>query len=149
MDEAAITDYILHTFAGVETAAAMGYTFFFYGSDHKVPFVTLATEDNEYDRASDLNRPAVYRLNIGVSRRTYRSLFGAPPPPPAVGGAVDTGHDFTTLDQLLPHPVYAPQCWVCVLNPGEETFQKVRPLLAEAYERAAGRQAKRKDKGET
>lgn len=142
MDEAAITQYIIDTFAGVETSTAMGYTFFFYGSERKFPFATLATEDNEYDRVSHLDRPSVFRLNIGVSRATYHSLFGSTQPHLGPDGVVDTGHDFTALDQLLPHPVYAPQSWVCVLNPGAATFQTVRSLLAEAYERAARKQAK-------
>jgi hypothetical protein len=34
----------------------------------------------------------------------------------------------------MPHPVYGKMYWVCILNPGPETFQSVvRPLLAEAY----------------
>lgn len=143
MDEASITRYILESFANVETAATMGYTFFFYGSEHKLPFATLATQDNEYDAASQLNRPSVFRLNIGVSPGTYRALFGPQPPPPGDKGVVETGHDFTVLDQLLPHPVYAPQSWICVLNPSIETFQTVQPLLAEAYELAVKRQSKR------
>ncbi len=147
MDEIAITRYITDTFANVETATTQGYTFFFYGSDHKLPFATLATQDNDFDRASNLNRESVFRLNIGVSKDTYRSLFGPPPSPPGPTGVVDTGHDFSTLDQLLPHPVYAPQSWVCVLNPSVETFQAVKPLLAEAYDLAARRHAKREGRG--
>src|SRR5437763_14498011 len=108
MDEASIFQYITDTFDGVETASAEGYTFFFYGPDRKLPFATLVTRDNEYDRASHLDRPSVFRLNIGVSKDTYRSLFGPQPPRPGADGVVDTGHDFTALDQLLPHPVYAP-----------------------------------------
>ena len=143
MDEAAITQYILDTFADVETDAAMGYTFFFYGADHNLPFATLAIQDDEYDKASNLNRPAVFRLNIGVRKDTYRSLFGTQTPTLTAAGVVDTGHDFTVLDQILPHPVYAPQGWVCVLNPSPETFQtRVQSLLAEAYELAASRHPK-------
>src|SRR5262245_55021492 len=105
MDEAAITRYITETFAGVEVQLAMGYTFFFYGSERKLPFATLANADDDYDRASNLNRPGVFRLNIGVARDTYRSLFGPQPPSPGDAGVVNTGHDFTALDLLLPHPV--------------------------------------------
>ncbi|HEX5502790.1 MAG TPA: DUF6194 family protein, partial [Thermomicrobiales bacterium] len=47
-------------------------------------------------------------------------------------------------DRLLPHPVYAPQSWVCVLNPSDETFQTVRPLLAEAYDQAVNRHTARR-----
>ena len=41
--------------------------------------------------------------------------------------------------QIMPHPVYAPQSWVCVLNPSDATFQAVRQLLAEAYDLAVRR----------
>lgn len=35
----------------------------------------------------------------------------------------------------MPHPVYAPQFFVCILNPSEATFEEmVKPLLAEAYD---------------
>jgi Family of unknown function (DUF6194) len=78
----------------------------------------------------------------GVSKQTYRSLFGPQPPVPGSAGVVNTGHDFTALDQILPHPVYAPQSWVCVLSPSDATFQAtVRPLLAEAYDLAVSRHA--------
>ena len=100
------------------------------------------TKDNDYDRASNLDRPSVFRLNIGVSKHTYRSLFGPQPLRLDADGVVDTSHDFTALDQLLPHPMYAPQSWVCVLNPSDATFQAVRPLLAEAYDRSVRRHAK-------
>jgi len=103
----------------------------------------------DFDRASNLNRPGVFRLNIGVNKDTYRSLFGPQPPLPGASSVVDTGHDFTAVDQLMPHPVYAPQSWVCVLNPSEATFQAVRPLLAEAYELALRRYAKRRPAGES
>jgi hypothetical protein len=100
----------------------------------------------EFDRASNLDRPGVFRLNVGVGRETYRSLFGPRSGGDAAGPA-DAGHDFAALDRLLPHPVYAPQSWVCVLNPSAETFERVRPLLAEAYEQAAGRHARRRSPG--
>jgi hypothetical protein len=54
-------------------------------------------------------------------------------PASTVYSPVDTGHDFTVLDQLIPHPVYATQSWVSVLNPSAATFEAVRPLLDEAY----------------
>ena len=146
MDEASITQYIIDTFDGVETVTSSGNTFFFYGSDRKFPFVTLVTND-DYDQVSNLNRPSVFRLNIGISKQTYRSLFGSQPsqpPPSGAGGVVDSGYDFTALDQLMPHPVYGRMYWVCVLNPSAETFQEVvRPLLAEAYDMDVSKHAKR------
>jgi hypothetical protein len=139
MDENAIVEYITATFPNVETASSLGYTFFFAGSGRKTPFATIATKDNDYDQASNLDRPSVFRLNIGISRETYRSMFGPHPGAGGSSGVTDTGYDFTALDQILPHPTYAPQSWVCVLNPGEGTFPKVRSLLAEAYDIAAKR----------
>ena len=35
----------------------------------------------------------------------------------------------------MPHPVYARQNWVCILNPSEESFDRVvKPLLTEAHD---------------
>jgi Family of unknown function (DUF6194) len=151
MEQGAIRRYIADTFAGVDVVTptdgvGAGDTFFIYDPDrnlddrHRFPFATIVTKDyGEFDRASDLNRPGVFRLNIGVSRETYRAFFGPQPSVPGQAGVVETGHDFAALDQLLPHPVYATQSWVCVLNPSENTFETVRPLLAEAYEAAVRR----------
>ena len=164
MDEAAITRYITDTFAGVDVVVgsreagspevAWGDSFFSYDPDrnlppaHRFPFATIVTKDyGDFDCASQLNRPGVFRLNIGVGKETYRSLFGPQPPSPPSGGAVATGHDSTALDQIMPHPVYAPQSWVCVLNPSAATFEAVRPLLADAYQLAVSRHAKREARG--
>jgi hypothetical protein len=44
----------------------------------------------------------------------------------------------TALDRLMPHPVYATQHWVSILNPSAATFDTVvKPLLDEAHERVA------------
>src|SRR5690349_15098107 len=110
MDESFITSYIMETFPEVETELNYGYTFFFYRSDHKLPFTTIASSDNEYEQISNLDRPGVYRLNIGVSRETFQSLFGAE--------KVDlTQYDFAALDVIMPHPDYAKQHFICVLSP--------------------------------
>lgn len=142
MNEASIIQYITDTFDGIHTATAMGDTFFFYDPDGKFPFATLVTNDN-YDDGSNLKRPSVYRLNIGVGKQTFHSLFGTPSSSDEDGG-VESGYDLTALDQFMPHPTYGRMYWVCVLNPSEETFQtKVQPLLAEAYERDVRKYAKR------
>ena len=97
MDEAAVIHYITDTFAGVETTTAYDYTFFFYSSERKLPFATLANTDNEYDHISNLNRPGIFRLNIGVSKETFQSLFGTSK------GDV-SAYDYTSLDMLMPCP---------------------------------------------
>jgi hypothetical protein len=143
VDEASITQYIVDTFDGIETVTIPGATFFFYGSDHMLPFVTLVTND-DFDQASNLNRPSVFRLNAGIGKQTFLSLFGSKQPHPNSGDAPESRYDFTELDQLMPHPVYGHMYWVCVLNPGDATFQEaVRPLIAEAYELAVRRNNRR------
>ncbi len=136
MQEAEIAQYIVDTFHGVETTENLGYRFFFYGTDRMLPFATIATADSDYERISNHLRPGVYRLNIGVSRSTFRSLFGA-------DHAEVSRYDSTALDSIMPHPDYAAQNWICVLNPTEATFEQVRTFLAEAYELARVRAAKR------
>jgi hypothetical protein len=164
MDEASITKYIIDTFDGIDVVVASreagspeiawGDSFFSYDPgrqlppEHRFPFATIVTKDyGDFDCGSQLNRPGVFRLNIGISKETYRSLFGPQPAPPAANSVVETNHDFTTLDQLLPHPVYAPMSWVCVLNPSDTTFLTVQPLLAEAYQSAVRKYAKREPRG--
>jgi hypothetical protein len=136
INEAFLTRFISETFADVGATDAYGYTFFFYGSDHKLPFASLSSADNEYDKVSNLDRPGVFRLNIGLSKQVFEQLFGSAKP------ALDT-YDFTQLDTFMPHPEYAAQHFVCVLNPSEATFERVKTLLADAYAHAARRNARR------
>jgi hypothetical protein len=152
MDQEDIIQYVTETFTGVEVVRptdgpGAGDTFFFYDPQRNIdptrrlPFATIVTKDyGDFDNASQLNRPHVFRLNIGVSRDTFRALFGAAPGEQSERSA---SHDFAALDRLMPHPVYAPQSWVCVLNPSLETFEAVEPLLDDAYTRVATRHARR------
>ncbi len=81
MTESEVIQYIVNAFEGVDTVSSSGDTFFFYDPrselpvDHRFPFATLVTGDH-YDTALNLGRLSVFRLNIGVSAETYRSLFG-------------------------------------------------------------------------
>ena len=136
IDDTTIAQYIVDTFPGIETIDNMGYKFFFYGSDRMLPLATIATADNPGDNVSNLNRPGIFRLNIGVSRETFQSLFGT--------GKVDvSAYDFTVLDQIMPHPDYSAQSYICVLNPSATTYENVKGLLAGAYELAVRRHARR------
>jgi hypothetical protein len=143
VDETSVTRYITETFDGIDTVTIPGATFFFYNPDpdvppdHKFPFITFVTSD-DFDQFSDLSRPSVFRLNIGISKQTFRSLFGS-----QISFSGDS-YDFAALDKLMPHPVYGSMYWVCILNPGNATFETVvQPLLAEAYELVAGKHQRR------
>lgn len=136
MNEAEIAEYITDTFDNVHVLESNGNRFFYCGpfdlEHNKFPFTTLVTSD-EYDQFSDLNRPSVCRLNVGVSKTTFRELFGDN----------SEEHDFTALDHIMPHPVYGKMYWVCALNPGENTWETVKTLLAEAYDADKKKQEKR------
>jgi len=142
MDEDAVASWIDAAFAGTDRVVTDGSSFFFYDPDHLFPFATLVTT-NLYDQASDLDRPGVYRLNVGVSKETWIRLFGRPTTREqaahGLGSGTDVEHDFTALDTLMPHPVYGRMFWVSVLNPSVSTFELVKPLLADAYEREKSR----------
>ena len=109
------------------------------------PFATLVT-NNANDDFSDLDRPNVFRLNIGISKQSYLALFGVPISRAQAHGS-EPAYDFTVLDQLLPHPVYGRMYWACVLNPGKATFEtQVKPLLDEAYQMTVSKQKNRRER---
>jgi len=117
---------------------AWGDSFFFYDpddeeADRRFPFATIVTKDyTDFDTASDLDRPGVFRVNLRVGRERLASVVDA-------AGTVD----HTALDTLLPHPIYATQGWVSVLNPGERTSSVVAELLRAAHTDAVARHERR------
>lgn len=98
--------------------------------------LTFKEKDGPNDKASNVNRDGIYRLNLGISRETFSEMFGGIPKRPAAGKVVRTGHDFTKLDRVTPHPVYGWMSWIAVLNPSKETFEKLKPLTIEGVELA-------------
>lgn len=153
MNEVEISQYITDTFKGVDVVINSETSFFFYNPDsnilpdHKFPFVTIVTNDL-HDQFSNLNRPSIFRLNIGISKQTFQSLLGLPKRHSEKDSVPENAdpysdYDFTALNQVMPHPVYGRMYWVCILNPSDETFEtKVRPLLVEAYDLAVGKYAR-------
>jgi len=129
MNEEQIKAYILESVDGVESAVDEENLFFFYDRENRLPFATIVTND-KYDKYSDLDRDGVFRLNIAIGKTTYRSMFQDEEVP------AEAGYDFTALDVIMPHPEYGRVYWICVLSPSDATFEKVKPMLAEAYGRA-------------
>jgi hypothetical protein len=126
-DPDTITAYITETFPGTIVAETMNATFFSLDERHWPNFATIVTTD-EHDDASNLSREGVFRLNIGtLTKETFARLIGG----------VES-RDYTELDRILPHPVYAKQRWVSILNPSARSFEDiVKPLLAETHDRLA------------
>jgi hypothetical protein len=129
--------YVVDGFEGVIEVRSSGDSFFMYDpsdlpADRLFPLATIVTGDR-YDQASNLDRPSVYRLNIGLPKSEYVARFGAPPTRRDGAGLLESPFDYTATDQVMPHPVYGAQYWVCVLNPGESTLGLVHELLAAAH----------------
>jgi hypothetical protein len=127
-DPAEITAWITSTFPDTVIADAMGATFFSLDEAHWPNFATIVTTD-EHDMGSpsDLAREGVFRLNIGVGKATFERLVGSMADP-----------DYAALDTIIPHPVYAKQRWLSILDPSRRSFDEiVKPLLAEAHDRLA------------
>jgi hypothetical protein len=133
MDPDTITTYITATFEHVHVATNEGDLFYMFDPDPMFPFATLITKDNDFDSHSKLDRPGVFRLNIGVSKGSFQGLFGSS----------DPDYDYTEQDALMPHPVYGRQYWVSVLNPSDATFERLRPMLDEAYRLVVDRNARK------
>jgi hypothetical protein len=134
LDPEAITRTIHETWPETDIVEALGATFFSLDAEKHWPnFATIVTTDEHDDGApSNLSRPGVFRLNIGVSRETFQRLVGSMAEP-----------DYATFDRLLPHPVYAKQLWISILNPSDATFRAVvLPLLTEAHDRLAAQRAR-------
>jgi hypothetical protein len=125
--------------AGPESGApevAWGDSFFYYEPDTGVPpdkglpFATIVVKDYPgFDEASKLDRPGVFRLNLAVGRTKFQELFGSSP----------AEFDYTVLDRVIPHPVYAKQGWVSILVPGEQTEDELPALITHTYQRAKDR----------
>ena len=136
----ALIEKISASFGGLAPQRTWGEFTFFYNPGRLLTrgtyFCTIKEKDGENDRASELNRPGVYRLNLCLPKGDYFDRFGPLPDRPGKGGVVDGGWDFTALNRLGPHPVYAWMGWVSVLNPTDTTFEEVLPLLELSYAKA-------------
>ncbi len=132
-----IIEKIISEFEGVEPKSSWGETSLFYNPGKLLPngvyFCTIKEKNGQNDKSSDLDRPGIFRLSIGIKKETYESYFGKSPKRPEKGGIINTGHDFTALNTLMPHPIYGWMSWVQILNPSESEFQKILPLISEAH----------------
>ncbi len=132
-DPETITTWILETYPETAFVEADGASFFSLDPERHFPnYATIVTRDDDYDRFSDLSREGVFRLNLGLDRETFERLVGDQAEP-----------DYTTLDRFFPHPVYAAQRYVSILNPSHATWtEEVIPLIRVAHDRLAAQRAR-------
>jgi hypothetical protein len=122
--------------AGGAPEIAWGDTFVYTARNQRMPFATIVVKDYPgFDTESNLDRPGVFRLNVGVGKARFTELLGYPPAEHAAHAAE---HDYTAFDRLIPHPVYAVQAWVSIVNPGPATTELVWLMLIDTHARATG-----------
>ncbi len=135
-----IIQYIRTHLSGVVPKASWGETSLFYNPNRVLPngiyFCTIKQHDGKNDKASNLDREGVFRVAIGLHPETYVCLFGQKPARPGKGGIVATDHDFTKLNELMPHPIYAWMFWVQILSPSRDKFEGIFPRIEEAHQKA-------------
>lgn len=143
-----ILEYCLANLEGTVLVQSWGERGIFYNPENKLKrgiyVLTVKEYDGENDASSELDRPGVYRVNVGVRKSTFERMFGPRPKRPPKGGRVDMDFDFSAMDQIMPAPVYAWMSWICVLNPSEQTFETLKPLITEAYEYAKEKYGKKR-----
>ena len=138
MEAKQILDYCLSSLNGTVLVESWGEKGIFYNPGlvlkRGVYVLTVKEKDGDNDKASNLDRTGIYRVNLGLRKSTFQKMYGKIPARPTAGGVVDMDCDFTALDIIIPHPVYAWMGWVSVLNPSKQTFERLKPLIQEAYE---------------
>ena len=139
-DPEAITRTLRERYPDTDVVEGLGATFFSIDPETHWPnYATIVTTDeHDLGSPSDLTaRPGVFRLNICVGRATFERLVGD-----------DRAADYAAVDRIVPHPVYAKQRWISILNPSDATFRDVvLPLIAEAHERLVVQRARQRTRG--
>lgn len=143
-----ILNYCLKELPGTVLVSSWGERGIFYNPNKKlkrgVYILTVKEKDGDNDASSNLDRPDVFRVNLGLRKRTFIEMFGAIPNRPGKGETVNMPYDFTSSDCVLPHPVYAWMAWICSINPSEKTFNVLKPLIRESYDFAKEKYEKKK-----
>ena len=132
-DHKAMIELIQRHWPEADIVTIEGGAFFSLDSEKHWPnFATIVWND-DFDQASNLTRPGFFRVNIGLGRETFQRLVGSITEP-----------DHTVTNRLLPHPIYAKQNWISIINPSEATVRgTVLPLISEAYGRLVERRQRR------
>ncbi len=135
-----VHEHVLKLLPDVVAKDAWGETSYFFNPGHLLKrgtyFATIKEKDGENDKASNLDRPSVWRLNIGIQKETFLSMFSALPQRPPKGCSIEGPWDFNVTDLIMPHPIYGWMSWIAVLSPSKTTWQHCIPLLKDAHARA-------------
>lgn len=127
----------LKNLRGTVFAESWGEKGVFYNPERKLKrgiyTLTVKEKNGDHDKASKLDRPGIYRINLGIRKKTFEELFSAVPKRPAAGETVAMPFDFSVTNTILPHPVYAWMGWICILSPDKNGFERLKPYIKESY----------------
>jgi hypothetical protein len=73
-------------------------------------------------------------VNVSVTKENFQRLIGT-----------QTDPDQAVCDQYVPHPVYARQRWISIVNPSDATVHaSLLPLIAESHDRLVATHERRR-----
>jgi hypothetical protein len=131
-DLEAMIQLIRDAFPEAAVARIDSAVFFSLDEKHWPNFATIVwTDEHDEGAPSNLARPGVYRVNVGVDRETLQRLVGSLDDP-----------DYAAFDRFVPHPVYAKQRWISILTPSHDTVREIlMPLIAVGRDRLVAQRA--------
>lgn len=91
--------------------------------------LTIKDKDGKNDKSSKLDRIDTFRVNIGVKKDTFKKVFRFIPSRPSSGCTVDMNYNFTKINEILPHPIYAWMSWISIINPTKSKFEELKPFI--------------------
>lgn len=105
MEAKQILDYCLSSLNGTVLVESWGEKGIFYNPGlvlkRGVYVLTVKEKDGDNDKASNLDRTGIYRVNLGLRKSTFQKMYGKIPARPTAGGVVDMDCDFTALDTRM------------------------------------------------
>jgi hypothetical protein len=127
-DQDEMIQLIRDAFPDAVVAQIDSASFFSLDEKHWPNFATVVwTDEHDMGTPSNLARPGVYRVNVGVDREAFQRLVGSM-----------TAPDYAAFDRFIPHPIYAKQRWISILNPSHATVRdSLMPLIAAGHDRLA------------
>lgn len=143
-----IIQYCLENLSGTVLTESWGERGIFYNPEGKLKrgiyTLTIKEKDGSNDKASNLDRLGIYRVNLALKKPTFKKLFTDIPKRPDAGGVVEMPYNFQETNIILPHPVYAWMSWICMLSPDENGFEQLKPYIQESYQLALEKYKKKK-----
>ncbi|TEY03109.1 hypothetical protein ELQ16_03970 [Campylobacter sp. US33a] len=77
----------------------------------------------------------MFRLSCSIYEQDYQKLFGQKPKKALKGEVVNLNYDFSMLDFIMPHLIYAYMGYICINNPSRKNFEIFKGDLGLSYQK--------------